>query len=645
MMDSHKQRREGQGRLDDVNRFARGRMVSPKNAKAVLEAVIRVGDRVCLEGDNHRKFDAEDQRLLESMGRFASTAYQTVQAIKELKSEVAARKNAETELRQLTDSLERQVRVTTQELERRNSQLVEARGRLAEEKLRLERSEAYMGEVQRLSRTGSWHFNVGTGEVVWSHEFFAILGFDPEIVKPSYSLHLERIHPEDRARSEQVRSAAIKAKTDYSLEYRLLLPGGLIKYVHAVGHCLVSQSGDVEYVAAVMDITERKRDQEELRRSAAFLAEAQRLSLTGSFSWRVATGEITWSETLYRIFGLDQRIPVTLELIRTRVHPEDISLFNHVFDRARGAGGDFDYEYRLRMPDHSVKYLHVIAHATRDKDGRLEYIGAAQDVTQRRLSEEALAEARSELAHVTRVTSLGVLTASIAHEVNQPLAAIVTNGQSTLRWLARDEPNVDKVQALAKRMVADAQRASDIVERIRDMASQRAPEQKLLSIDDVIHESLSFLRHELQLKGIVVSLDVARRLPQVAGDRTQLQQVIVNLIINALQATTQLERADHSISVRAMLPDPDTVRCTIEDSGPGIGPEHFPRLFDSFFTTKYAGLGLGLAICRSIVEAHGGRIRADNNSALGGARFILELPASQASADTSTATTARFPVG
>jgi PAS domain S-box-containing protein len=591
-----------------------------------------VGTIWTISHGNHRKFDAEDQRLLESMGRFASAAYQAVQAIEDLKSEAASRESAETELRQLTDSLERQVRIRTQELEQRNSQLAEARGRLAEEKLRLERSEAYMGEAQRLSLTGSWHFNVRTREVVWSHEFFAILGFDPESVKPSYSLHLERTHPEDRARSEQVRSAAMKSKTDYRLEYRLLLPGGLIKYVHAVGHCLVSQSGDVEYIAAVMDITERKRDQEELRRSAAFLAEAQRLSLTGSFSWRVATGEITWSEQLYRIFELDHRIPVTLELIGTRVHPEDISLFNDVFDRARDVGGDFDYEYRLQMPDHSVKYLHVIAHGTRDKDGRLEYIGAAQDVTQRRLSEQALAAARSELAHVTRVTSLGVLTASIAHEVNQPLAAIVTNGESTLRWLTRDEPNIDKVQALAKRMVADAQRASDIVERIRDMASQRAPEQKLLSIDDVIHESLSFLRHELQLKGIVVSLDVARRLPQVAGDRTQLQQVIVNLIINALQATTQLERADHSISVRAMFVDPDTVRCTIEDSGPGIGSEHLPRLFDSFFTTKDAGLGLGLAICRSIVEAHGGRIRADNNSALGGARFILELPASQASA-------------
>jgi PAS domain-containing protein len=193
------------------------------------------------------------------------------------------------------------------------------------------------------------------------------------------------------------------------------------------------------------EIAERRLAQErlsqeerELMRSEAFLAEAQRLSLTGSFSWRVAADEITWSEQLYRIFEFDQGIPVTLELIGTRVHPDDIALLGVMIERAKGAGGDFEYEHRLKMPDHSVKHLHLIAHETRDKDGRLEYIGAAQDVTRRRLSEEALAKARSELAHVARVTSLGVLTASIGHEVNQPLAAIVTNGETSLRgWLGR----------------------------------------------------------------------------------------------------------------------------------------------------------------------------------------------------------------
>jgi signal transduction histidine kinase len=238
---------------------------------------------------------------------------------------------------------------------------------------------------------------------------------------------------------------------------------------------------------------------------------------------------------------------------------------------------------------------------------------------------EALAKARSELAHVARVTSLGVLTASIAHEVNQPLAAIAANGESSLHWLTRDEPDIEKVQLLTKRVVAEARRASEIIGRIRDMTSQRAPEQKLLSIDDVINESLSFLHHELQEKGIIVSLDLTRELPQIAGDRTQLQQVIVNLTINAVQAMTQLAPADRRISVGTMLSDPETVCCSIEDSGPGIDPEHLPRLFDSFFTTKDNGMGMGLAICQSIVEAHGGRIRADNNSTLGGARFSFDL--------------------
>jgi C4-dicarboxylate-specific signal transduction histidine kinase len=238
---------------------------------------------------------------------------------------------------------------------------------------------------------------------------------------------------------------------------------------------------------------------------------------------------------------------------------------------------------------------------------------------------QALARARSELARVTRVTGLGVLTASIAHEVNQPLSAIIMNGQAGLRWLARDEPEIGEIRLLTKRVVADARRASEIIARIRDMTSQRVPERKLLSIDDVINESLSFLEHELHENGIIVCLDLTREVPQIVGDRTQLQQVIVNLTINAVQAMTQLAPADRRISVGTMLSDPETVCCSIEDSGPGIDPEHLPRLFDTFFTTKDTGMGMGLAICQSIVEAHGGSIRASNNSALGGARFSLDL--------------------
>jgi signal transduction histidine kinase len=220
-----------------------------------------------------------------------------------------------------------------------------------------------------------------------------------------------------------------------------------------------------------------------------------------------------------------------------------------------------------------------------------------------------------------------VLTASIAHEVNQPLAAIITNAETSLRWLARPEPDVEKVRKLTERLVADAQRASEIIDRIRAMATRRAPRQIRLPLDETIQESMVFLRREFQLKGISVSLDLAPELPHVVGDRTQLQQVVVNLAINAAQAMAQSGKARRGISVRTTLLDPETVCCVIEDSGPGIEPAHLSHLFDSFFTTKDDGMGMGLSICRSIIEAHGGYIRADNNSSLGGARFSFTLPA------------------
>ena len=244
-----------------------------------------------------------------------------------------------------------------------------------------------------------------------------------------------------------------------------------------------------------------------------------------------------------------------------------------------------------------------------------------------------MGEARSELAHVTRVTTLGVLTASIAHEVNQPLAAIVTNGEVGLRWLAGPEPDLAELREMTQSMVADARRASAIIDRIRAMASRRPPERAPLSLDDVIEGAMAFLRYELQIKGVAVSaLDLAPALPKVIGDRTQLQQVIVNLTINSVQAMMQAEAGRRSILLRTMLSDPEMVCFAIEDSGPGIAPEHHPHIFESFFTTKTAGMGMGLAISRSIIEAHDGRMSADNQSAFGGARFCFALPAHGASA-------------
>jgi C4-dicarboxylate-specific signal transduction histidine kinase len=221
---------------------------------------------------------------------------------------------------------------------------------------------------------------------------------------------------------------------------------------------------------------------------------------------------------------------------------------------------------------------------------------------------------------------LGELTASIAHEVNQPLAAIVTNGEVGLRLLNRSEPDPAELREIVNCVVSDARRATDIIARVRTMATRRAPEQTLLSVDEVIREALLFLQHEVQSHGLAVTHHLDPAAPKVLGDRTQLQQVFVNLTVNAIQAMTQEETAQRMLVIRTAPAGPDTLSCTIEDSGPGIKPEHLDHLFDSFFTTKDAGMGLGLPISRSIVEAHGGSIRADNESAFGGARFSFTLP-------------------
>jgi PAS domain S-box-containing protein len=272
-------------------------------------------------------------------------------------------------------------------------------------------------------------------------------------------------------------------------------------------------------------------------------------------------------------------------------------------------------------------------------DARLESIGergtglgGAIDITDRIRAQERLQQVQADFAHAARLSMLGEIAASIAHEVNQPLSAVRTNGETGLRWLDRPEPNIPKARELMQCILNDADRAADIIARIRAMATGRVPQQTALALHDVIAESMLFLRHELQFKGISVSLELAPAFPQVTGDRTQLNQVIVNLVINAVQAIVQSGTARRSISIRTMLSGAETVCCVVEDSGPGIDPTHRTRLFDSFFTTKDAGMGMGLSICRSIIEAHDGYIEADNKSALGGARFSFVLPANRASA-------------
>jgi len=385
------------------------------------------------------------------------------------------------------------------------------------------------------------------------------------------------------------------------------------------------------FTGYLRDITERKQSEQELRRSEAFLAEAQHLCSTGSFSWRVATDQITWSEQLYRIFGFDQSVPVTLELIGTRVHPDDLQLLDDMINRARVAAGDFEYEHRLLMPDHSVKYLHLIAHAVRDGHGRLEYIGAVQDVTERRLSEATLSKIRSDLAHVARVTSLGVLTASIAHEVNQPLSGIITNAGTCLRMLNADPPNVDGARETALRAIRDGNRASDVVARLRALFAKKAAAAESVDLNEATREVVALSLSELQTNRVIVREDLAEDLPPVAGDRVQLQQVILNLLLNASDAMSNVDDRPRQLVIRTERDEGDCVRLTVQDAGLGFEGQAVDKLFEAFYTTKSGGMGIGLSVSRSIIESYHGRIWAVPNDGPG-ATFSFSIPRSHEAA-------------
>jgi PAS domain S-box-containing protein len=436
----------------------------------------------------------------------------------------------------------------------------------------------------------------------------------------------DAVHAEDLPRVAQIFAASITSGNPHDYEARLRRFDGAYRWFRVCGRPIRDANGRIlRWCVLLTDIDERKRAEDALKRSEAFLAEGQRLSRIGSFSWRVEANEITWSEELYRIFGFERDAPVTLELIATRVHPDDIPLMNDMVESARGAVRDFEYEHRLLMPDYSIKYLHMIAHGIRGNDGRLEYIGAVQDVTQRQISEEALAKARSELVHVASVTSLATLTASIAHEVNQPLSGIVTNASTCLRMLTLDPPNVEGARETARRTIRDGNRASDVITRLRALFSKKHTLAERVDLNDATREVIVLSLSELQRNRLILRCELADDLPMVAGDRVQLQQVILNLLRNASDAMNTIHDRPRELLIRTERDEGDRVLLSVKDAGIGFDPKTVDRLFETFYTTKNDGMGVGLCVSRSIIESHQGRLWATLNDGPG-ATFSFSIP-------------------
>ena len=405
---------------------------------------------------------------------------------------------------------------------------------------------------------------------------------------------------------------------------------GFTRWFNALGLPLQDTHGRIpHWLYLLHDIDDRKRAEVALRASETNLRELID-NIPGLVAVLSPAGKLELvNRQLLEYFGKTMG-ELNAWRINDTVHPDDRPSVIDAFTASMTAGTTFDREFRYLGADGAHRWFRCsIRPVRRHPDDEISgWYGVITDVDDRKRAEERLQQAQSDFAHAARLAMLGELTASIAHEVSQPLTAIRINSETAIRWLDRSELSVPKTRELMQRLLRDVGRATDIIARIRMMATGQTPQHVALVLQEVMEESLQFLRPELLSKGVSMSLDLSPTLPPVVGDRIQLQQVVVNLCINAMHAMAGSTR--RSISIRAVLRDQDTVRCAIEDSGPGIDPTHLPRLFDSFFTTKETGMGLGLSICRSIIEAHEGSILGDNNSALGGARFSFDLPAGSA---------------
>ncbi|MGB9177807.1 MAG: PAS domain-containing protein, partial [Pyrinomonadaceae bacterium] len=490
----------------------------------------------------------------------------------------------------------------------------------------LEAEQELLDLAQKSARAMAFDWHIQQEVNVWSPEQEALYGLPPGSFDGTYQSWKKLIYAPDWP--VLLRAIEHAHETgEVVVEFRVVWPDGTFHWLATNGQMFFDDRGKpFRMVGFTSDVTPRKLAEEDLRRSEAFLAEAQHLSSIGSFSWRVATDEITWSEQLYRIYELEVGVPVTLELIHTRVHPEDLTLYEKMVGQARNGCDDFEWQYRLMMPDHAIKYLHAVAHATRDQDGELEYIAAVQDVTERRLSEEALGKLRSELAHVSRVATLGALTASIAHEVNQPLSGIITNASTCMRMLNAEPPNVDGARETTRRTLRDGNRASEVITRLRALFSKKDSATESVDLNDATREVIALSLSELQSSRIILRTELSDDLPPVTGDRVQLQQVILNLVRNASDAMSAVGDRPRELLIRTERDaDADRVRLSVKDAGVGFEPQAADRLFQAFYTTKDDGMGIGLSVSRSIIESHHGRLWATSNDGPG-ATFSFSIP-------------------
>jgi len=545
----------------------------------------------------------------------------------------ASQRNRTESLRRTRDELA----ATVEELKTVNEALQVENAERKQAEAARRRSETHLAEAQRLSKTGSWVWNVKTKEnVFWSREHYRIFGFDPDTEGGQYAVARERIHPADRRAFDENLDRAIQEQRDFEIHYRILLPGGEVKHIHNLGHPVLGGSGElVEYMGTTMDVTGQVRAGAALEEAFAKIQQSEArlqtiIDAIPTLAWSAGPdGAVDFVNLRWRNYTGLTTDQARGSGWKAAIHPEDIGRLADQRRRAITAGKPFELEARLRRFDGQYRWFITRADPLLEEhDQILKWYGTNTDIDDRKRAEEALRRAQAELTHVTRITTMGELTASIAHEVNQPLTAVVNNANACISLLPEGAPNLEEVRQALTEIIEDADRASAVIARIRQLAKNAPFERTRLDLRDVVTEVMALARQESVTRRVTLRTELPEELPPVSGDRVQLQQVLLNLVVNGMDAMNTVEEGQRVLVIgvrqeaRAGMP---SALVRVQDAGIGFKAEEKERLFEAFYTTKPQGMGMGLAISRSIIEAHGGRLWAEANPGPG-ATFLFSLP-------------------
>ena len=489
----------------------------------------------------------------------------------------------------------------------------------------LQQNQFYLREGQRLAHMGSWAFNAAGH--YWSDELYKIYGLDPKSGAPTVEQYLALVHPQDRTVIAETIKRMQEQHCGFDQIERIVRPDGQLRYIRAVAVPVFEKGVFTGFVGTTMDVTEQELLTQELRREKAYLAEAQNLTHIGSWATNFETKRMFHvSDEVYRLHGFEpNQGPSALEGFWNTIHPEDEPVVRTTLENAIRTRTDYDIsEFRVRHADGSIRFLRTIGHHNPSEEVGY-YVGITMDITERKRAEEErerLHQLEADLAHINRVNMMGELAAALAHEIKQPIAAAVANAGACLGFLEGEHPDILEAREAASGTIACGRRAAEIIDHVRSVFRKNLPQREPVDLNELIREIALLLKSDIRRNSVKVNLELSENLPKVVGDRVQLEQVLMNLMLNAIEA---MRDTNGNLTIASNPTEDGHLLISVSDTGVGIPTDKVDRIFDTFFTTKPQGTGMGLAISRSIVESHGGRLWATSNSGRG-STFRFTLP-------------------